>query len=166
MASTGSGSAMISMEGTEAATAPALGGDVTLQLVLLLMDPKSRRFELLQLEFDSDQARVADIIQQIPISVTEADIRSQNYDCVLDESATLRGQDALLLDCEKGVVTLVGATTENPSFSITNAVLSGLPAELDEGSRSIRCITSSKFICNSFTARVRSRLLQACRSAL
>lgn len=33
-------------------------------------------------------------------------------------------QDALLLDCEKGTVTLIGATTENPSFSLNNAVLS------------------------------------------
>ena len=33
-------------------------------------------------------------------------------------------QDALLLDCEKGTITLIAATTENPSFSINNAILS------------------------------------------
>jgi len=33
-------------------------------------------------------------------------------------------QDALLMDVEKGTVTLVGATTENPSFSVNNAILS------------------------------------------
>lgn len=33
-------------------------------------------------------------------------------------------QDSLLLDCEKGTVTLIGATTENPSFSLNNAILS------------------------------------------
>ena len=33
-------------------------------------------------------------------------------------------QDALLMDVEKGTVTLIGATTENPSFSINNAILS------------------------------------------
>ena len=33
-------------------------------------------------------------------------------------------QDALLLDVEKGHVTLIGATTENPSFTINNAILS------------------------------------------
>ena len=33
-------------------------------------------------------------------------------------------QDALLMDSEKGVVTLIGATTENPSFSINNAIIS------------------------------------------
>jgi putative ATPase len=33
-------------------------------------------------------------------------------------------QDALLLDVERGTVTLIGATTENPSFSLNNAILS------------------------------------------
>ena len=33
-------------------------------------------------------------------------------------------QDGLLLDCEKGTITLIAATTENPSFSINNAILS------------------------------------------
>ncbi|KAG8466334.1 hypothetical protein KFE25_002090 [Diacronema lutheri] len=33
-------------------------------------------------------------------------------------------QDALLADVEKGIVTLIGATTENPSFSVNNAILS------------------------------------------
>ena len=50
----------------------------TLQLVLLLMDPKTRRFELLQLEFDSDKARVSDILAQIPISVTEPLLENKN----------------------------------------------------------------------------------------
>ena len=33
-------------------------------------------------------------------------------------------QDALLPYVEKGIVTLIGATTENPSFSINSALLS------------------------------------------
>lgn len=33
-------------------------------------------------------------------------------------------QDALLLDCERGTIVLIGATTENPSFSLNNAILS------------------------------------------
>ena len=27
-------------------------------------------------------------------------------------------QDALLMDCERGIITLIGATTENPSFAL------------------------------------------------
>src|SRR3989344_4127813 len=33
-------------------------------------------------------------------------------------------QDALLLQVEKGVITLIGATTENPSFEVRGALLS------------------------------------------
>ncbi|MBU2826125.1 recombination factor protein RarA, partial [Acidithiobacillus ferrooxidans] len=33
-------------------------------------------------------------------------------------------QDALLPYVEEGVVTLIGATTENPSFALVNALLS------------------------------------------
>ncbi|HCB52056.1 TPA: hypothetical protein DEP21_05865 [Patescibacteria group bacterium] len=33
-------------------------------------------------------------------------------------------QDSLLPYVEKGVITLIGATTENPSFTINNALLS------------------------------------------
>ena len=54
----------------------------TLQLVLLLLYPKARRFELLELEFDSDKARVSDILARIPVSATEPLIRQQKYDGV------------------------------------------------------------------------------------
>ena len=33
-------------------------------------------------------------------------------------------QDALLAAVEKGIITLIGATTENPSFEVNNALLS------------------------------------------
>jgi len=79
----------------------------SLQLVLLLMDPESRRFELLQLEFDSEKARVADIIAQIPVSVTEQAIRGQKYEYVLDESTTMRQPETRLLDFCDGRQVLV-----------------------------------------------------------
>jgi hypothetical protein len=79
----------------------------SLQLVLLLMDPESRRFELLQLEFDSEKARVADIIAQIPVSVTEAAIRGQKYEYVLDESTAMRLPQTRLLDFCNGRQVLV-----------------------------------------------------------
>jgi len=50
-----------------------------LKVVLLLMDPETRRFELLQLEFDSKKALVSDVLAQIPMSVTEDALRKQNY---------------------------------------------------------------------------------------
>jgi hypothetical protein len=50
-----------------------------LKVVLLLMDPETRRFELLQLEFDSLKALVSDVLAQIPISVTEDALRLQSW---------------------------------------------------------------------------------------
>jgi hypothetical protein len=50
-----------------------------LKVVLLLMDPETRRFELLQLEFDSLKALVSDVLAQIPVSVTEEALRKQTY---------------------------------------------------------------------------------------
>jgi hypothetical protein len=50
-----------------------------LKIVLLLMDTKSRRFELLQLEFDSQKALVSDVLGQIPFSVTESALSEQTY---------------------------------------------------------------------------------------
>jgi hypothetical protein len=58
----------------------------SLQVILLLMDPKTRRFELLQLEFDSNKALASDVLLQIPLSVTEEQLRKQKYNGVCDRS--------------------------------------------------------------------------------
>lgn len=50
-----------------------------LQAILLVMDPLTRRFELLQLEFDTKTAIVNDVLAQIPHSVTEDALRNQAY---------------------------------------------------------------------------------------
>lgn len=55
------------------------GKKYLLKVVLLLMDAKSRRFELLQLEFDSVKASVSDVLAQIPIAVTEDCLQKQSY---------------------------------------------------------------------------------------
>jgi hypothetical protein len=61
-----------------AASAPT-DTNYMLKVVLLLMDPDTRRFELLQLEFDSAKALVSDVLAQIPSSVTEDALRHQTY---------------------------------------------------------------------------------------
>lgn len=55
-----------------------------IQVVLLLMDPTSRRFELLQLEFDSTKAMVSDVLRQIKCSATESSLRDMTYGGVAD----------------------------------------------------------------------------------
>ncbi|KAL7570168.1 hypothetical protein ACA910_020006 [Epithemia clementina (nom. ined.)] len=54
-----------------------------LRMILLLMDIASRRFELLQLEFDSDKALVSDILEQVPESVTVQSLRGQTFDGII-----------------------------------------------------------------------------------
>jgi len=85
----------------------SVGKALTLQLVLLLMDPSTRRFELLQLEFDSDKAKVSDILAQIPISVTEASIRHQKYQGVIDHTHIPQNETAKLVDFCQGKTVLV-----------------------------------------------------------
>jgi hypothetical protein len=55
-----------------------------IRIVLLLMDPTSHRFELLQLEFDSEKARVSDVLRQVQHSATEEILRDMTYDGVCD----------------------------------------------------------------------------------
>ena len=46
-------------------------GEPVQVIVLVLMDPQTRRFDLLQLEFNSATVKVSDVIDQIVISATE-----------------------------------------------------------------------------------------------
>jgi hypothetical protein len=52
------------------------------------MDPQTRRFELLQLEFDAQIAKVEDIFSQIPISATEPSLKNQTYVSICTPSGT------------------------------------------------------------------------------
>jgi len=70
----------------------------SLQLVLLLLDPLTRRFELLQLEFDSQRARVSDIIAQIPVSVTEQAVKKLEFQGVIGEAEVGKGLEVRLAE--------------------------------------------------------------------
>eukprot|EP00521_Asterionellopsis_glacialis_P006088 CAMPEP_0195280904 /NCGR_PEP_ID=MMETSP0707-20130614/425_1 /TAXON_ID=33640 /ORGANISM="Asterionellopsis glacialis, Strain CCMP134" /LENGTH=439 /DNA_ID=CAMNT_0040339733 /DNA_START=112 /DNA_END=1431 /DNA_ORIENTATION=- len=61
-----------------------LPAESSLQIVLLLMDPTTRRFELLQLEFDSNESLVSHVLEQVPLSVTEETLKTQKYTGVCD----------------------------------------------------------------------------------
>jgi hypothetical protein len=73
------GGGITNTSGSPAGSSPPGGRQLPqlyiLKVVLLLMDPETRRFELLQLEFDSLKAFVSDVLAQIPISVTEDALR-------------------------------------------------------------------------------------------
>jgi len=63
---------------------PKFPAESSLQIVLLLMDPTTRRFELLQLEFDSNESLVSDVLVQVPLSVTEESLKTQKYIGICD----------------------------------------------------------------------------------
>jgi hypothetical protein len=67
-----------------------------LKVVLLLMDPQTCRFELLQLEFDSLQALVSDVLAQIPVSAKEHALRKQAYSGVCGPTGQAMASDQLL----------------------------------------------------------------------
>lgn len=92
--------AVLQTTATAAASEKLLDNSTTssLELVVLLMDPTSRRFELLQLEFDSAKAKVSDLLTQIPLSVTEQCLQSLDYVGVLDGAGNLQEGSTRLLE--------------------------------------------------------------------
>jgi hypothetical protein len=86
-----------------------------LKVVLLLMDPETRRFELLQLEFDSLKALVSDVLAQIPVSVTEEALRKQTYTSICGQDGKEMSPDKLLSNFCKGNDVLVAIPTGIPA---------------------------------------------------
>ena len=78
-----------------------------IQVFVLLMDPTSRRFELLQLEFDANKATVGDIQHQIKHSATEKTLRDMVYDGVCDRTGVeMISSMKLLRFCNGGDVVM------------------------------------------------------------
>ena len=86
-----------------------------LKVVLLLMDPETRRFELLQLEFDSLKALVSDVLAQIPVSVTEEALRVQKYTGIAGKDGIEMAPSNLLASFCKGNEVLVAIPEGVPS---------------------------------------------------
>lgn len=78
-----------------------------LKVVLLLMDPMTRRFELLQLEFDSEKALVSDVLAQIPLSVTEPSLRTQTFEGIVGKDGQEMTHHQLLAEKVSGNEVLV-----------------------------------------------------------
>lgn len=79
-----------------AKTTESTGSVVPLQIILLLMDAQSRRFELIQLAFDPQNASVKDVIGQIRLSATEEALRRQTYADVCSPDGELLPGNSLL----------------------------------------------------------------------
>ena len=72
------------------------------------------------------KAGVAELREELSRAANAQRLRAANTILFVDELHrwSKAQQDTLLFDCERGAITLIGATTENPSFSINNAILS------------------------------------------
>jgi hypothetical protein len=89
------------------------------QVILLIMDPETRRFELLQLEFDSALAKVVDIFSQIPIAATEEVLKNADYKTVVNLKGEELKRDSSLSDyvTKAGVVIAVPSTSNETGES-------------------------------------------------
>jgi hypothetical protein len=86
-----------------------------LKVVLLLMDPETRRFELLQLEFDSDKALVSDVLTQIPVAVTEEVLKKQVYVGICGSAGSEMNSAVLLSEFCQGNDVLVAVPDGVPA---------------------------------------------------
>jgi len=67
-----------------------------IQLILLVMDPDSRRFELLRLDFNPEKALVKDILSQIERAAEEETLRTLLYTQVCDRSGKVMDNETKL----------------------------------------------------------------------
>ena len=91
-------------------------------LAQALATTSGRRF----VQLSAIQAGVKDVRKAMDDALTQRDLYGMNTLLFLDEihRFTKAQQDALLPGVEQGWVTLVAATTENPSFSVISPLLS------------------------------------------
>jgi len=97
-----------------------------LKLALLLVDSVSRRFELLQLEFDSEKALVSDALSQISLHVTEKVLRGQSYQGVCVADAEMKHRSENLFTFCKGNDVLVAipvGTLASDCAKLANPIL-------------------------------------------
>jgi len=79
-----------SLSALDSAAVTTIVGD-PIHVVVLVLDPNTRRFEILQLEFDSAAAKVSDIFAQIAASATEPNFKSQIY----EKLTNVKGEELL-----------------------------------------------------------------------
>lgn len=143
-----------------------------LKIALLLVDAKTRRFELLQLEFDSDKALVSDALSQIPIHVTEKVLSSQTYTGVCGASGIERKRSVPLFDFCKGndvLVAIPSGTSAEECARLAKPILSdekviGMVSSAIFFSESVICAPTSSLnlLASAFNQRNQCRPLDNC----
>jgi len=80
------------------ADGPSRTSSTAVDIVLLLMDNETRRFELLQVDLDSPTARVKDILVKIPDHATEPSLKFQTFGIVCDRHGQIMDTEKSLAD--------------------------------------------------------------------
>jgi len=98
-----------------------------IDIVLLLMDPTTRRFELIQLEFDIKKTNICDILQKIPMYSTEESLRNQKFSCVCNTEGVAYDHNKSLSDYVDGASSIVLAFPETHSDGAQKAAKMAKP---------------------------------------
>lgn len=109
---------------TAAAKQPVYSDPV--QIILLIMDPASRRFELLHLEFDSANSKVSDIFAQIPDSATEEVLQKATYRAVITPKGEELKSDSNLSEVAERVAVVI-AVPESTEESLEKVASMAIP---------------------------------------
>lgn len=96
------------------------------QIILLIMDPATRRFELLQLEFDSAMSKVSDIFKQIPEAATEEVLQKTTYKAIITPKGEELKNDAKLSDFASGAAIVI-AVPESAEESLDKCAAMAVP---------------------------------------
>jgi hypothetical protein len=96
------------------------------QVILLIMDPDTRRFELLQLEFDSAMAKVSDIYKQIPTAATEEVLQKASYKAIITAKGEELKSDSNLSDYVTGAAVVI-AVPESTDASLEKCATMAAP---------------------------------------
>ncbi len=96
------------------------------QVILLIMDPATRRFELLQLEFDSSLSKVSDIYTQIPEAATEEILQKTTYKAIITPKGEELKSDTSLSEFAKGAVVVI-AVPESTEESLEKCAAMAVP---------------------------------------
>lgn len=120
----GDGRSVSSMSYSQAAKQPVFADPI--QVILLIMDPATRRFELLQLEFDSALSKVSDIFKQIPEAATEEVLQKTTYKAIITPKGEELNSDSSLSEIATGA-TVVIAVPESSDESLEKCAAMAVP---------------------------------------
>lgn len=110
---------------------PSLGTEKTTPLrepfhiFLLLLDPKTRRFEILRLHFDA-VAKVSDIYRRISASATDMKLKSQEYNSLINLKSERLDDSELLstyIDSTRVVIAVPSSSEESPEAIAKQATI-------------------------------------------